>query len=153
MRNARRADSEKLTESVAGVSLFSEEAVTGCGLVFEEQARSEGYRFIAGVDEVGRGCIAGPVVAAACILDPSKPLPDGLDDSKKLDAEKRGRDRPNQHSRGDKESDARGNRSTHTRSRLRADRCPQAQAVLPSSESYHQGRFDLCFDRCSVSPR
>jgi ribonuclease HII len=89
MRNARRADSEKLTESVAGVSLFSEEAVTGCGLVFEEQARSEGYRFIAGVDEVGRGCIAGPVVAAACILDPSKPLPDGLDDSKKLDAEKR----------------------------------------------------------------
>ncbi|MCV4626515.1 hypothetical protein OFC18_31035, partial [Escherichia coli] len=54
------------------------------GFVFEEQARADGYRFIAGVDEVGRGCLAGPVVAAACILDPSKPVPSGLDDSKKL---------------------------------------------------------------------
>ena len=51
------------------------------GFDFENQARSEGYLFIAGVDEVGRGCIAGPVVAAACILDREKPLPDGLDDS------------------------------------------------------------------------
>lgn len=59
------------------------------GLAFEEQARSEGFRFIAGVDEVGRGCIAGPVVAAACILDLTKPLPDGLDDSKKLTPDKR----------------------------------------------------------------
>ncbi len=61
------------------------------GFDFEDQARSEGYLFIAGVDEVGRGCIAGPVVAAACILDRKKPLPDGLDDSKKLDAETRTR--------------------------------------------------------------
>ena len=57
--------------------------------VFEQQAQADGYRFIAGLDEVGRGCLAGPVVAAACILDISKPLPDGLDDSKKLTAEKR----------------------------------------------------------------
>lgn len=54
------------------------------GFVFEEQARNEGYCLIAGVDEVGRGCLAGPVVAAACILDPSGPVPPGLNDSKKL---------------------------------------------------------------------
>lgn len=59
------------------------------GTVFEDQAYSEGFRFIAGVDEVGRGCLAGPVVAAACILDLSKPLPKGLNDSKKLTAAKR----------------------------------------------------------------
>ena len=61
------------------------------GFDFEEQARSEGYKLIAGVDEVGRGCIAGPVVAAACILDLEKPIPKGLDDSKKLDADTRTR--------------------------------------------------------------
>jgi ribonuclease HII len=59
------------------------------GLDFENRAVAEGYRFIAGVDEVGRGCLAGAVVAAACILDLSKPLPGGLDDSKKLTAKKR----------------------------------------------------------------
>ena len=41
------------------------------------------YRFIAGVDEVGRGPLAGPVVTAAVILDPLKPI-EGLTDSKKL---------------------------------------------------------------------
>jgi ribonuclease HII len=59
------------------------------GFDFEDQARELGYAFIAGVDEVGRGCIAGPVVAAACILDASKPVPEGLNDSKKLTAKKR----------------------------------------------------------------
>ena len=59
------------------------------GLDFENRAVAEGYRFIAGVDEVGRGCLAGAVVAAACILDLSKPLPAGLNDSKKLTAKKR----------------------------------------------------------------
>lgn len=43
---------------------------------------------IAGVDEVGRGCLAGSVVAAAVILDPSKPIA-GLADSKKLTERKR----------------------------------------------------------------
>jgi ribonuclease HII len=51
---------------------------------FEEEARACGFRLVAGVDEVGRGALAGPVVAAAVILDPEKPLPEGLDDSKKL---------------------------------------------------------------------
>ena len=59
------------------------------GVDFENQAFSEGFRFIAGVDEVGRGCLAGAVVAAACILDLSKPLPAFLDDSKKLSEKRR----------------------------------------------------------------
>jgi ribonuclease HII len=59
------------------------------GIEFEKQAHADGYRFVAGVDEVGRGCLAGAVVAAACILDLSKPLPAGLNDSKKLSAKKR----------------------------------------------------------------
>ncbi|MGD8484003.1 MAG: ribonuclease HII [Thioalkalispiraceae bacterium] len=42
-----------------------------------------GYRYIAGVDEVGRGPLAGPVVTAAVILDPGNPV-EGLADSKKL---------------------------------------------------------------------
>jgi ribonuclease HII len=59
---------------------------------FEDEARAAlGSRFIAGVDEVGRGALAGPVVAAAVILDPRRPLPDGLDDSKKLTALQRER--------------------------------------------------------------
>ena len=61
------------------------------GLDFERQAIAEGYKFIAGVDEVGRGCLAGAVVAAAVILDLSKPLPDGLNDSKKISAKNRER--------------------------------------------------------------
>ena len=59
------------------------------GIDFERQAQAEGFRFIAGVDEVGRGCLAGAVVAAAVILDLSKPLPAGLNDSKKLSAKRR----------------------------------------------------------------
>jgi ribonuclease HII len=59
------------------------------GIDFELQAQAEGYQFIAGVDEVGRGCLAGAVVAAACILDLSKPIPAGLNDSKKLSEKKR----------------------------------------------------------------
>ena len=42
----------------------------------------------AGIDEAGRGPLAGPVAAAACILDPNKPIL-GLDDSKKLSEKKR----------------------------------------------------------------
>lgn len=61
------------------------------GTAFEEQARAEGFRVVAGVDEVGRGCLAGPVVCAAVVLDLSKPLPEGLNDSKKLSAKQRER--------------------------------------------------------------
>lgn len=47
-------------------------------------------QYIAGVDEAGRGPLAGPVIAAAVILDPHKPIA-GLDDSKKLTAKARER--------------------------------------------------------------
>ena len=43
---------------------------------------------VAGVDEVGRGPLAGPVTAAAVILDPAR-IPDGLNDSKQLSAKRR----------------------------------------------------------------
>ncbi|MFV0358340.1 ribonuclease HII [Tropicimonas sp.] len=49
----------------------------------EEDALRAGSRVIAGVDEVGRGPLAGPVTAAAVVLDPAN-IPDGIDDSKKL---------------------------------------------------------------------
>lgn len=45
-------------------------------------------RFVAGVDEVGRGPLAGPVVAAAVILDPNQPI-EGLMDSKKISEKRR----------------------------------------------------------------
>ena len=54
----------------------------------EKAAAAQGYLRIAGVDEVGRGPLAGPVVAAAVILNPSD-IPDGLNDSKKLTAKRR----------------------------------------------------------------
>lgn len=56
----------------------------------EESLRLAGYRRIAGVDEAGRGGLAGPVVAAAVIPDPGRPLP-GVDDSKHLPPERRRR--------------------------------------------------------------
>lgn len=46
------------------------------------------FQYIAGVDEVGRGPLAGAVVAAAVILDPARPI-EGLDDSKKLTEKRR----------------------------------------------------------------
>ncbi|MEH6719793.1 MAG: ribonuclease HII [Aurantimonas endophytica] len=49
-----------------------------------------GAHCVAGIDEAGRGPLAGPVVAAAVILDPSR-LPQGLDDSKKLERAERER--------------------------------------------------------------
>lgn len=54
----------------------------------ERAARMEGYRVIAGIDEAGRGPLAGPVVAAAVILPAECRLP-GLADSKSLDARER----------------------------------------------------------------
>ncbi len=47
----------------------------------ENAAHRLGFRLVAGVDEVGRGCLAGPVMAGAVILDPSRPVP-GVNDSK-----------------------------------------------------------------------
>ena len=54
----------------------------------EQDAFADGHRIVAGVDEVGRGPLAGPVVAAAVVLDPAR-IPAGLNDSKKLSAKRR----------------------------------------------------------------
>ncbi|MCH8158202.1 MAG: ribonuclease HII [Nitrospinae bacterium] len=59
-------------------------------LEYETTARTKGYKNIAGVDEAGRGPLAGPVVAAAVALAPGWEL-DGLDDSKKLSPQTRER--------------------------------------------------------------
>ena len=55
---------------------------------FEDDLQSEGITYIAGVDEVGRGPLAGPVVAACVVLRPDFDVP-GLDDSKKLTEKRR----------------------------------------------------------------
>ncbi|NVO57655.1 ribonuclease HII [Rhodobacteraceae bacterium B1Z28] len=54
----------------------------------EQALHAQGHVRIAGVDEVGRGPLAGPVVAAAVVLDPQD-IPTGLNDSKKLTAKRR----------------------------------------------------------------
>jgi ribonuclease HII len=59
-----------------------------CTARLENRARREGYRLIAGADEAGRGALFGPVMAAAVILDPDRPIR-GLNDSKQLDPETR----------------------------------------------------------------
>ncbi|MDX1382677.1 MAG: ribonuclease HII [Thermoanaerobaculia bacterium] len=56
----------------------------------EEELRLSHFSRIAGVDEVGRGCLAGPVVAAAVIVDPDRLVP-GVEDSKKIGADERER--------------------------------------------------------------
>ena len=89
MNNAGSSDPFPRDGSGSRVSLFDDVVIDGIGIAFEQNAVGEGYRFIAGVDEVGRGCLAGPVVAAACILDLAKALPAGLDDSKKLTEKRR----------------------------------------------------------------
>ena len=55
---------------------------------YEKELKSKGYKFIAGVDEAGRGPLAGPVYAAAVILKEDAVI-DGINDSKKLSEKKR----------------------------------------------------------------
>ncbi|MBI3893776.1 MAG: ribonuclease HII [Candidatus Wallbacteria bacterium] len=57
---------------------------------FERAHRARGFDAVAGVDEVGRGPLAGPVVAACVVLPFDEPIP-GVDDSKKLSPERRER--------------------------------------------------------------
>jgi ribonuclease HII len=63
------------------IQLFADAPVDA--LAFEQQAHKQGYRIIAGIDEVGRGALAGPVVAAAVVLPEGLRIA-GVDDSKKL---------------------------------------------------------------------
>lgn len=55
---------------------------------FERQATQRGFSHVAGIDEAGRGPLAGPVVAAAVILRPGQTIP-GVNDSKKLSERRR----------------------------------------------------------------
>ncbi len=57
-------------------------------LIYERECLGQGFTYICGVDEVGRGPLAGPVVCAAVIM-PLDDVIDGVDDSKKLTAKKR----------------------------------------------------------------
>ena len=57
-------------------------------LEFESKAKEKGYKYICGVDEAGRGPLAGPVCAAAVIL-PDDTIIEGVNDSKKLTEKKR----------------------------------------------------------------
>src|SRR5262245_20140447 len=59
-----------------------------CNWELEEQARAEGFVKVAGADEVGRGALCGPVVAAVVLLGPAFDA-EGLDDSKRLTAAQR----------------------------------------------------------------
>ena len=59
-----------------------------CESSWERELRARGFRAVAGVDEVGRGALFGPVVAAAVILSPERPVR-GLNDSKLLEPERR----------------------------------------------------------------
>jgi ribonuclease HII len=62
--------------------------MTGPDFTYESAARRAGFGRIAGVDEAGRGPLAGPVTAAAVILDPDR-IPAGLNDSKQLSLPRR----------------------------------------------------------------
>jgi len=57
-------------------------------LKYERELNSKGYKYVCGVDEVGRGPLAGPVVCAAVIM-PLDDIIEGVDDSKKLSHKKR----------------------------------------------------------------
>lgn len=63
-------------------------SLPACSGRYERLARERGFRCIAGLDEVGRGALFGPVYAAAVVLHPDRPVR-GLRDSKELDAETR----------------------------------------------------------------
>lgn len=81
-------------KSVKSNDLFEDQAYKSAlqsgvpSFEFEERCYKRGLKIIAGVDEAGRGPLAGPVVAAAVILDP-KNIPTGLNDSKKLTHKRR----------------------------------------------------------------
>lgn len=58
-------------------------------LDYETELWNSGYTHIAGLDEVGRGCFAGPVVVGVIVIDPNCKLPEGIRDSKLLTPKKR----------------------------------------------------------------
>ncbi|MBS1849971.1 MAG: ribonuclease HII [Acidobacteria bacterium] len=85
MANKKKSDEKRLSPSAAKLRLLKK---LRCTLKFEKKAWASGSQWVAGVDEVGRGSLFGPVVAAAVILDPAVRIR-GLRDSKLLPAERR----------------------------------------------------------------
>ncbi|HEX9459188.1 MAG TPA: ribonuclease HII, partial [Thermoanaerobaculia bacterium] len=81
--NAKPKPAERLVRN-----LFAELARIAEMSAVERRLRDFGFRAIAGTDEVGRGCLAGPVVAACVILD-TEPTLVGVNDSKLVDREDR----------------------------------------------------------------
>ena len=67
---------------------YAERARTSRMYSVEQRLREDGWSVIAGVDEVGRGALAGPLTVAAVVL-PSEPHIEGLDDSKRLSPSRR----------------------------------------------------------------
>jgi ribonuclease HII len=82
-KTKRRTPEERLHDS-----LFAELARVAEMSAIERRLRDSGFRCIAGTDEVGRGCLAGPVVAA-CVVLPSDPTLFGVNDSKLIGHEDR----------------------------------------------------------------
>ncbi len=82
---AKKKPAKALSKSAAKLRLLKR---LKCTLRFEKLAWAAGARLVAGVDEVGRGSLFGPVVAAAVILDPAYRIR-GLRDSKLIPAERR----------------------------------------------------------------
>lgn len=70
--------------------LFDSSLPAGPDYSHERELQARGARIVAGVDEAGRGPLAGPVVVSAVVLDPGR-IPEGLNDSKKLSEEQRER--------------------------------------------------------------
>ncbi|MBO6638816.1 MAG: ribonuclease HII [Roseitalea sp.] len=77
-----------MTLHASGSPLLFEAGPQGPDFSFEDALRDSGHHCVAGVDEAGRGPLAGPVVAAAVVLDQTKPI-EGLTDSKALTAKRR----------------------------------------------------------------
>ena len=81
-KRAKRAEAE------GGGAAAAKAHVGGLSRQYEEVLWSKGFKAVAGVDEAGRGPLAGPVVAAACVI-PAHVHIEGIDDSKKLSAAQR----------------------------------------------------------------
>src|SRR5215475_6292345 len=83
-----RATCGPMSRTAAAACLPLDEPIVRPTFRRERAAMRRGAMPVAGCDEAGRGPLAGPVVAAAVILDPNR-IPKGLDDSKKLPPEQR----------------------------------------------------------------
>ena len=87
IKPAKKRAKKKPEEAATKKKITKEERYEAMS-VYEKEAMAHGFAYIAGMDEAGRGPLAGPVVAACVILDPEKPVL-GVNDSKKLSSKRR----------------------------------------------------------------